>query len=254
MNIAASMKRLNMLVRTLLDFIYPPHCAICEAYIDGGTERIVCPVCWGKVHLMVSPRCGRCGKTVETPVEVCPTCERWEHSFSRARTAARFEGVVQDLVHLMKYQGKCSIAKRLGATLADSMRDDSTIGQIDLLLPVPLHPSRERERGYNQSALIARALGEDLGIPVEERLLQRIRNTKTQTQLNAFDRAVNVAGAFRVKNPESVVGRSLALVDDVMTTGATADACASALIAAGASQVTLLVVASPVHQNFQDST
>ena len=248
------MKHLKMLVRTLLDFIYPPHCVVCEAYIDGGTERVVCPACWGRVGVILSPQCGRCGQITEKPTGICPACERRGHSFSRVRRAALFEGVVQDLIHLMKYQGKRSIARHLGAILADNLRDDSTVGQIDLLIPVPLHPSRERERGYNQSALIARAVGGGLGLPVGERLLQRVRNTRTQTQLNALDRAVNVAGAFRVRNPESVVGRSLALIDDVMTTGATADACASALIAAGASEIALFVIASPVHQNFQDST
>jgi len=158
---------------------------------------------------------------------------------------ARFEGVVQDLIHLLKYQGKRSIAKRLGAVLADRLLSDSTVGRIDLLIPVPLHSSRERERGYNQSALIARAVGEHLGVPVEERVLQRVKNTQTQTQLSASERAANVAGAFRVRIPEVVAGRRVALVDDVVTTGATADACAEALIATGASEILLLALAAP---------
>jgi ComF family protein len=163
---------------------------------------------------------------------------------------ARFDGVVQDLIHLMKYQGKRSIARRLGTMLADRLLSDSTVGQIDLLIPVPLHPSRERERGYNQSALIARAVGERLGVPVEERVLQRLKNTQTQTRLSAPERTANVAGAFRVRIPETVAGRRIALVDDVVTTGATADACAEALLTTGASEVLLFALASPQGRNF----
>lgn len=166
---------------------------------------------------------------------------------------ARFEGVVQDLIHLLKYQGKRSIAKRLGAVLADRLLSDSMVGRIDLLIPVPLHSSRERERGYNQSALIARAVGEHLGVPVEERVLQRVKNTQTQTQLSASERSANVAGAFRVRVPEVVAGRRVALVDDVVTTGATADACAEALIATGASEILLLALAAPHRASKEDS-
>jgi ComF family protein len=125
------------------------------------------------------------------------------------------------------------------------MREDPEFRSMDLIVPVPLHRSRERERGYNQSALVARGLGQILGVPVSPRALRRNRGTRTQTELSAEERARNVEGAFEVRDPGKVAGLRVLLVDDVLTTGATLDAGAAALRKAGARQVYAAAVASP---------
>jgi ComF family protein len=149
------------------------------------------------------------------------------------------------MVHLMKYKGKRSIGLRLGSMLAAALRRDPRFGHVDLLVPVPLHRVRLKERGYNQSELLAQALGEMLDKPMRTDLLARTRYTSDQTKLDVYQRRANVAGAFRVKDERQIAGRDVALVDDVLTTGATLEACGETLFAAGARSVSVLTVASP---------
>ncbi len=226
------------------DFVFPPFCSLCRKSLAEG-ERIVCEACWGMMGRVSGPRCPRCGAPSLQGRQDCPNCAGKVFRFSGAVVLAPFDEGAQALVHLVKYREKTSLGLRMGRALGEVAREDARLAGVDVILPVPLHPSRLRERGYNQSALIARGAGGAMGKPVEERVLVRRRPTRTQTELSAEARAENVADAFAVRHPGRVAGRRLLIVDDVLTTGATIDACAGALLAAGASGVFAAAVASP---------
>lgn len=206
---------------------------------------MVCELCWGELRGEEIYFCPKCGTRLKGPSKASCSCQV-EYSFTTVQVGVEFNGAVQRLIHALKYEGKRSLAKRLGLLLADRVSKDGTLKGIELLIPVPLHPSRMRERGYNQSELIAEAVGQRLGLPVVKDVLIRRRRTKTQTKLDTWQRRENVKGAFSVKKPELVLDKRVALVDDVLTTGATLDACAQTLLSAGAREVQALVVARAV--------
>lgn len=227
---------LRFLGSALLDFVYPPVCTACGAALDEATE-LLCPVCWTAIADGArSPygRCGRCGCPATAPGAACINCSGWEVAFDRAVVLGRFAGPLQEAVHALKFSGQRSLGPALGRSLARHLGAELTA--VDLLIPVPLHPARQRERGFNQSGLIAAGLGEELGRPVAADLVIRRVQTRQQARLDAAARQDNLRDAFAC--PAPVPGdRCLCLVDDVLTTGATLDACARALRQAGARTV-----------------
>ena len=155
-------------------------------------------------------------------------------SFDRARSFGTYEGDLRKLIHLMKYDGMRPLAKELGRRLADTLVD---FDEVDFLVPVPLNRWRWWRRGFNQAELLSAAMSRATGIPARPRLLRRTHATESQAGLSNHQRRLNVAGAFTAPRPQEVRGRRILLVDDVMTTGATLDACAKALKRAGAEYV-----------------
>jgi ComF family protein len=151
--------------------------------------------------------------------------------------------VVREALHAFKFRGRWALAAPLGDLLVEAVAGRLPGGIPELLLPVPLHPSRERERGFNQASLLARRVGRLLGCPVREAVLARVVPTRFQTELDAAARRANVRNAFEVRRPDLVTGRHVVLVDDVLTTGATLSECAARLRAAGATRVGALTVA-----------
>lgn len=244
MHTMAVIRALRGLGSALSDFVYPPHCSLCKVPLKAH-ERVVCAGCWSKVQVIAGPRCATCGCPLDEPAPTCTNCESETLNFDRARILSPFDETIQSLIHQLKYRGKRSIGHRLGAMLGELIMSDGDSDGVDVIVPVPLHPSREKERGYNQSALVARAIGDRLGVEVNTALLVRTRRTRTQTKLSAEKRVKNVAGAFAVKYPEPVRGKAILLVDDVLTTGATVNACAQALSEAGAKRVWLAALAHP---------
>jgi ComF family protein len=149
---------------------------------------------------------------------------------------------LQEAIHQLKYANLSAVARPLGETLADFWQGNPL--PADLLVPVPLHPRRERERGYNQASLLAKALGEAIGLPVLEHAMVRVRETRPQVGLNSEERRENVRGAFHCESTH-LAGRHVALIDDVCTTGATLEACSLALRQAGAASIWALTLARP---------
>ncbi len=236
-------KALIGLGSSLVDLAFPPVCSGCSVGLEEG-ERIVCEGCWSGVNLLSGPRCPKCGAALQDPVGECPCCSGRSYRFSRACVLTSYDESTQQLIHLLKYREKTSVGVRLGRMLAEAMATDPEFAEVDLIVPVPLHHSRARERGYNQSALIARGVGQTLNIRVDKRTLVRRKATRTQTELSAEERIDNVATAFGVRRPERVAGLQLLLVDDVFTTGATVDACAAVLLDSGAKVVFVGAIAS----------
>jgi len=177
---------------------------------------------------------------------LCAACRRRPPSFAYARAALRYEDVAREALHAFKFGGHRALAGPLGDALVEAVEGRLPGGAPDLLVPVPLHPRRERERGFNQSRLLARRLGRAWGCPVRDDVLVRAVATPSQTSLDGAARRANVRRAFRLRRPELVAGRHVVLVDDILTTGATLSECARCLEVAAPRIVGVLAVARVV--------
>ena len=177
---------------------------------------------------------------------LCGACRRRPPAFAYARAALRYEDTARDAVQALKFGGHRAMAAPLADLTVSALAGGWPAGPPDLLVPVPLHPRRERERGFNQAALIARRLGRAWGCEVRPDVLARVVATESQTALDSAARLANVRGAFRLRRPERVAGRHVILVDDVLTTGATVSACVRALEAGGPRIVGVVAVARVV--------
>ena len=180
------------------------------------------------------------------PGPLCAQCRRRAPRFDYARSAARYEDVVREALHAFKFRGRRALAAPLGDLLVEAMEGWLPVGVPALLLPVPLHPRRERERGFNQASLLAWRVGRAWQCPVRNDVLVRAVATHSQTELDAPARRANVRDAFRLRRPELIAGRHVLLVDDILTTGATLSECARCLREGGAAAVGALTVARVV--------
>ena len=217
----------------------PPACLLCSEPVPAReADALICNLCRIRWRSIPHPLCYRCGQPSLGDLE-CRLCADWPAGLSRVRSAVWLEGSARDAVHRLKYDGWT----RASEAMAQAMRQlEPLTGRVSLI-PVPLGRRRLRERGYNQSQCIANALGASAGVPVRIDLLQRLRETPTQTALTPEARHANVAGAFHAG---AVQGLELVLVDDVFTTGATLAAAGAALIAAGAARVEAVTFARAV--------
>lgn len=231
----------RFVTRAALDVLYPVHCPVCRISLGPGGPRI-CSDCWSSLDVIEAAHCRRCGCPGEFAGPTCPNCKDKSFYFSRLRSLAPFSEDMQHLIHGIKYQNRTSLAEILGRRLGQLLEGEMA---VDLVVPVPLHASRKRERGYNQSALLGTFVAAVLGVPLAGRHLRRDRATPSQTSLDLDHRATNVAGAFEVHRPAGIRNQRLLLVDDVVTTGATANACADALLNAGAGEICVAALASP---------
>jgi ComF family protein len=216
---AMSLRRLE---RTVLDLIFPPRCIICRCYGEG----YICSSCRDSIPLITPPVCDVCGQPVSVP-GVCAGCLGSPLSIDGIRSAILFEGPGRNALHAFKYEGLTSLRESLGEFLSDAWKRFQVPG--DVIVPIPLHSRRARQRGYNQSSLLAYELGRDSNLTVLDDLLVRVRATLPQVGLNADQRWGNVRGAFECRSVKRISGRAVLLVDDVCTTGATLSACAEAL-------------------------
>lgn len=226
----------RFLVAGLLDVAFPPKCHACGR-LDTRPLCDACRAAFADIH---PPACVRCGSP---GADLCRSCrERPPFRFERAVGAGSFEGALRAAILRLKYHGRVRLAEPLGDYLAEALGRAGDLG-IEVVAPVPLHWSRLRQRGFNQSELLARPVAAALGAPLEAGALRRIRRTRAQALLRASERERNVRGAFAVARPEAVRGRRVLLVDDVLTTLHTVDECARVLMEAGAHAVVAAGVA-----------
>ena len=238
---------MNRVLSKLLDLLYPRVCPLCGGMSDRA-ERHICWSCFSSLPFNTAdkPHCVRCGKVPDGAVAadfLCDACRLETPAFDLARTALPFHSAARDLIHLLKYKKGVWIAEDLADILEGCARAHFDVAAADLVLPVPLSPAKFRKREYNQSERLARALARRLGLPCPVRLLERIRNTPSQTHLSVTGRKANVKGAFAVADRSLVRARTIFVVDDVMTTGATLGEIAATLKTAGAWRVWALAVA-----------
>jgi competence protein ComFC len=221
--------RAEQLRETVVDFFFPPRCVGC-----GKAGKFLCDSCYHRLPRIFPPICIRCGRP-ESTATYCPSCWGWQPHIDGIRSPFRFDGVIRKAIHELKYRNLRAMAGRLAALLAHYLSSASIPG--DLLVPVPLHDQRLRERGYNQSALIGRELSKLVLLPVAEGYLCHIKNSPPQARTTYVDqRLSNVVDAFSC-NGQRLNGKRIILVDDVCTSGATLEACAVALKSAGAVSV-----------------
>lgn len=213
----------------LIDAAYPKRCAIC-----GFRGEWVCRVCLETPALFKQPWCSRCGVPILHPCR----CYLVPVMIDQLRSAGPYDGWLRQSVHLIKYQGESSRVDHLAEIVRPVLQD---IDDPGALVPVPLHKQRIRERGFNQSALLAQALSALSGLELWDGLL-RVRDTPHQVGLSASERALNVAGAFEIREMPVGIPKRVVLVDDVFTTGATIEACADVLLRRGAESVSAMTV------------
>ena len=223
-----------------IDLLFPPRCAVCDGLLKLG-ERGICEECKDKLPLVEEPRCFRCGKHIEEPEEeYCGDCRKREHRFRRGFPLYHYIPPVSDALAAMKYHGRAEYAAFYGGRLAETYGELWKELGIQCLVPVPVHPGRLRKRGYNQAELLAEAIAGATGIPMRNDLLRRIKATTAQKKLSREERSLNLCRAFQPG--ESSAPDRVLLVDDIYTTGATADACAGVLLGMGAAEVYVTTV------------
>jgi len=229
-----------------LALLYPEVCQLCKAEPATPREGYVGGQCWSQVRFIRPPFCQRCGLPfagdLTTPF-VCANCQELKLHFTSARSAVVAKTVVLEAIHRFKYSRALWFENFLAGLLVREAAPALRGQGWDLLVPVPLHPLKEREREFNQSALLARHLSRAAKIPCEERILRRAKPTATQTHLKRDARAANMRSAFAARPGARLAGRRIVLLDDVFTTGATTNDCARALREAGADEVCVWTVA-----------
>lgn len=254
---------IHELADSLLAVTFPTSCSICRAEVAGFSSLGVCGDCWATVESWEGTACGRCGipivseRATDSAQVLCGECRADIPDFDVARSFGIYRGNLRALILQLKFRRRERLGKRLGALLELAWKklDGIDPAEPPVIVPVPLFRSRERERGFNQSRLLAEGLSRGLHslpggkhIRIENRLLLRTRSTPPQARLKFQARKKNVSGAFAVAKPEAVRGRHVVLVDDVMTTGATLSACAAVLKKAGAARVFALAMARATPQ------
>jgi ComF family protein len=234
---------LATLRRAALDVVFPPICLACRAAV--AEPNALCGRCWREIRFIERPFCDRLGTPFEHEMGEGVLSQRAVDDppvFRRARAAVCFEdGPARRLVHRLKYSDRIELAWPLGRWMARAGAD--VLAEADALAPIPLHYTRLWRRQFNQAAALARVVGGQCGKPVEFGLIERVRMTRSQVGLSRAERAANLQGAFRCPPTAEFAGRRIVLIDDVLTSGATANAAARALLRGGARAVDVLVFA-----------
>jgi len=231
----------------LLDFLFPASCAYCSSPVRESRVPRFCEQCWSDLSPLQGPVCPSCGRAFGSPVALehspeheCLACRKDPPRYDQALAAGIFEGPLREAIHVYKYRPLRALGGPLAAWMAEQVR--MTV-PLDLAMPVPLHRSRLRHRGFNQALLLAQGVCGRFSVPLSFDNLVRTRHTRPQVELSGRERAENVRGAFAVARPGEVQDRKVLLIDDVFTTGATMNECAKVLKDAGAASVTVLTLA-----------
>ena len=229
-----------------LAFVYPEACQLCGERRAKVEEGLVCTRCWTQVRFIKPPFCDRCGLPFDGAITThfeCSNCREMELHFSSARSAVVAAGVVLETIHRYKYQQAMWFEPFLADLFLREALPELREPRWDCVIPVPLHPAKERAREFNQAARLAGHLAAGMGIPLSASTLRRVIPTSTQTRLTREQRAANVRRAFALRPGPKPEGLRIILVDDVFTTGATTSACAKVLRDAGAAEVCVWTVA-----------
>ncbi len=232
-----------------LAMVYPEVCQLCGAGRATPPEGFVCAGCRAKVRFVERPFCERCGRPYPGEITVqfeCPNCREHELHFAHARSAVVACERMLEVIHRYKYKREMWFEPFLADLLMGVARRELANEEWDCIVPVPLYPTKQREREFNQAERLAGHLNAATGIPVNTRLIRRVRPTCTQTVLSRAEREENVRNAFAMRGGRRLNGERIVLLDDVLTTGATTSACAKVLRGAGAGEVCVWTVARGV--------
>lgn len=238
----------------LLNFIFPLDCKICEKPIRESKGYSICEDCFKTIELIERPYCIKCGKPLIPSVFfkqnreiLCLDCKRKKYSFEFSRSTGVYDKVLKKCIHLFKYYGEKKLAKPLGKLMVDYLvKNDEFKKRIDLIIPVPLHKNDLRKRGFNQSILLGRVVGNYFSISVGEKVLIKKKLTPFQANLSKKEREKNILRAFLVEKPKEIKGKNILILDDVFTTGATVEECTKELMKARAKNIFVLTLARTV--------
>ncbi|MFI5092662.1 MAG: ComF family protein [Candidatus Acidiferrales bacterium] len=232
----------------VVSVFFPAGCRICEGLLTGASRVPICEVCLASFEAPPEKKCEICGQALgwvvtEEERPVCRVCQQKTYAFDRARSYGIYEGPLVSAILLLKWERMDPLGRWFAERLAEMARREGETLVADVVVPVPLHRDRERERGYNQAGLISKPLARKLGLPHKAVLLMRTRPRPNKQVLSLEERWESVRGVFATRPGSQVDNKRVLLVDDVMTTGATLDACARALLDSGAKSVLGLTVA-----------
>jgi len=233
-------------LKSVIDVIYPPRCSLCGVFMKNGPESGMCPICLSQIKYIASPLCNRCGKPFHSEIvtdHLCGECLTSEKYLRRARSVGYYDGMLRKAIHLFKYKLKSNLAVPLGNIMANQMQSFFSDTEYHSIIPVPLHPRRLRERGFNQALALARVIGKKYRINLDNYTLTRNRETKPQVGLSEHDRKNNVKDAFYLLKRDRIIDKNVLLLDDVYTSGNTVGECAKVLVRAGAHKVDVLTLA-----------
>lgn len=239
----------------LLNLVFPLDCKICGKPIRESKGYSICEDCFKTIELIDKPYCVKCNKPLLISVDLfrqeqnifCVDCKKKKYSFEFARSVGRYDGVLRECIHLFKYYGEKKLAKPLGKLLIDYLTKNEEFRElIDLIIPVPLHKNDLKERGFNQSVLLAKIIGNYFSIPVKEEVLIKKRLTPSQVNLSKKERDKNIFKAFFVNESKEVKEKNILILDDIFTTGSTVEECAKELKKAGTKNIFVLTLARSV--------
>ena len=239
---------MRALIERCLQFLLPPQCQCCEKFLEEGQQGI-CPDCLSKIRWIEPPLCTLCGVpflSSEVENHPCGACLTRGKYFTMARAVGYYEGPLREAIHRWKYEEKSYLTLFFGEKLAEGFCRYWDPQSFDLIIPVPLHSKRLRERGFNQALLLVKELSRRTQIPYSKRLLQKRILTPPQVNLSGGEREKGVRGSFHIQRDEEIEGKSILLVDDVYTTGATVNECSKVLLKAGAERVDVLTIAHAI--------
>lgn len=239
------------MIAALAELLFPTLCLSCGTVMPAREGHPFCGGCRAGLRLITSPLCPSCGIPYppdEGPDHLCGRCLLKKPSFRASRSYGLYEAVLHDAVHAFKYRGNLTLGEQLGRLMADHDYPSFRIEDYELIVPVPLHRRRLRQRGFNQSVHLAREVSRRRGIPLDFLALRRVVDTESQAGLKKDERQSNMKSAFSVTAPERIRGRRILLVDDVHTTGSTLGECARTLLKEGAESVGTLTLARAIQE------
>ncbi len=235
------------IITGLCDLVFPRNCFICHNQIPTqNSQEGVCPDCLRCMRMNFPPFCQKCNRHLQGPyvAALCHNCRTYKPHFDFAWGACLYTAHLKKMIHSFKYGQKTMLRHTLANLMISHVKKYSLdIQQFDLLIPIPLHPTRQRERGYNQAFCLAQGLSKYYKIPLKPNILKRVEHTKNQTSLSRKDRWTNLTSAFKMSTPSNVNNKSILLIDDLLTTGATSSQAAQTLKEAGANTVGVLTLA-----------
>jgi ComF family protein len=244
---------LKQVFNSLFTVFFPATCALCKNAVEDVALGVVCQLCWETVKPFQGELCSQCGyafasQNLCSERLLCGGCRRGLFQFDFARAYSRFEDPLREIIHQFKYRAHPSLAKPLAGLLFSVYQSNVEGLSADLVIPVPMHKSRQRERGFNQACELSKYFGKLAHIPLQSGLLMRIKPTRVQAGLSRRERRLNLVGSFQVSSRERIKDKRVMLIDDVFTTGATVNECAKLLRQNGAQRVNVLTLARVINR------
>ncbi len=238
---------LNLILKSLQSIIFPYSCCLCHQY---SFNEPVCKQCWSKVLFINKPFCNICGKPFFNPILletadylICEECREEKRFFAKSISLAIYQEEFKEIIHQFKFYNKPYVGNYLGKKLSNLIRTEDKYKNIDIIMPVPLQKKRERERGYNQSLIVAKIIAKELKIKLLKDILRRRGDNPPQSNLSLKERKKNIRGCFYVKKANLIKDKRILIIDDVFTTGSTVNECARVLRHSGAREILVATLA-----------